>query len=260
MLLGERMKKYEAVTNTFLVDRLPVIIRLDGRAFHTLCRGFTKPFDNDFSDCMTYTLQKLCENVENCVFGYTQSDEITLVLYGTRKETQSWFDNRLEKIVSISASMATLYFNEKMCRLYEAALEDWWPESADKFASKVFKGIFDARAFNIPKEEVVNNIIWRQNDATKNSINAVAQAHFSHKELQGKSGAELQDMLMLQKGINWSDTPTRFKRGIACIKQPTKITTPNGEALRNKWVLDYEMPILTQNSEYVTRFLEEDGV
>ncbi|MBP3708315.1 MAG: tRNA(His) guanylyltransferase Thg1 family protein [Clostridia bacterium] len=256
MTLGERMKKYEGVTNTYLVDKVPVIIRLDGRAFHTLCRGFTKPFDEDFSNCMTYTLQRLCEGVGNCVFGYTQSDEITLVLYETKRETEGWFDNRVQKIASISASMATLYFNEMMCRLHENALESFYPGTADKFAFKIFKGVFDARVFNIPKEEVVNNIIWRQWDATKNSINAVAQANFSHKELQGKNGSQLQDMLM-SKGINWNDTPTRFKRGIACIKVPTKVTTPNGEAMRNKWTLDYEMPILTQSPEYVTRFLED---
>ena len=256
MRLGDRMKRYEEVTNTYLVDKVPVIIRLDGRAFHTLCHGFAKPFDEDFSECMSYTLLKLCESISNCVFGYTQSDEITLVLYTANPEAESWFNNRTQKIVSISAAMATLYFNQRMCHLLEREANSHWPENSEKFFDKVFKGVFDARAFNIPKEEVINNLIWRQNDATKNSINAVAQANFSHRELQGKNGSQLQDMLM-GKGINWNDTPTRFKRGIACVREPIKVITPHGEIIRNRWTLDYEMPILTQNPRYVTKYLEE---
>lgn len=244
--LGNRMKEYEAVTDIKLIKKLPVIVRLDGRAFHTFTRGLDKPFDMDFYKLMKNTMLYLCENISNCVFGYTQSDEITLVLYDKDIDTEPWFDNRLEKIVSISASLATLAFNQN---LIEVA------KTVDKFDRKLFKATFDARAFNVPVHEVVNNIIWRQQDATKNSINSVAQANFSHKELQGKNGSEMQDMLFLQKGINWNDTPTKFKRGICCIRKPMEIETPNGKAIRNKWFVDEEMPIISQNKEYVERLL-----
>lgn len=261
--LGQRMKEYEAVNEFKLVNNMPVIIRLDGRAFHTFTKGFTKPFDFDFNNCMQYTMKCLCENIPNCVFGYTQSDEITLVLLN-KEENEPWFDNRVQKIVSVSASMATLYFNEAFNEYLNAYKEFAYCEQATgedqrdyEFRErKRWTATFDARVFNIPKEEVLNNVIWRQNDATKNSINSVAQAYFSHKELQGKSGSDMQDMLMLQKGINWNDTPTVYKRGCACIRQEREIETPNGIAIRNKWVIDTEMPILTQDREYLERFLK----
>lgn len=247
--LGNRMKEYENVTNYNLIKNMPVIIRLDGRAFHSFTKGFKRPFDDLFSNCMRNTMLYLCENINNCIFGYTQSDEITLVLFNKNEKSETFFDNRLQKLISISASMATLVFNKLF---YESCLEIGTNFDINK---KIFKATFDARAFNIPKEEVVNNIIWRQNDATKNSINSVAQANFSHKKLQGKSGSEMQDMLMLEKGINWNDTPTIYKRGCCCFKRPTEIETENGSTIRNKWVIDEEMPIISKNKEYVERLL-----
>jgi tRNA(His) 5'-end guanylyltransferase len=192
---------------------------------------------------MGKTMLFLCENISNCIFGYTQSDEITLVLYNPNIDSEPWFDNRLEKIVSLSASLGTLAFNKYLME----------KENIDE--RKLWKATFDARAFNVPVFEVVNNIIWRQQDATKNSINSVAQANFSHKELQGKNGSEMQDMLMLQKGINWNDTPTKYKRGMSCIRKPVEIETPNGNAIRNKWVIDEEIPIISQDREYVEKLL-----
>ena len=251
--LGTRMKEYEAVTDTHLIKNMPVIIRLDGRAFHTFTRGFKKPFDDVFSDCMAYTMHHLCENINNCVFGYTQSDEITLVLYDKEENSETWFDNRLQKLVSLSASMATLEFNRILFQWYNEQQEEIIP------ARKLFMAMFDARAFNIPKEEVVNNIIWRQNDATKNSINSVAQAHFSHKQLQGKNGSQMQDMLMLEKGINWNNTEIRYKRGLACYRKPVTIETKNGKTERMKWIIDEGMPILTQQRDYVEKLLEREG-
>lgn len=248
--LGERMKEYEAVTDVKLIKNMPVIIRLDGRAFHTFTKGFEKPFDRIFSDCMGKTMKYLCENINNCVFGYTQSDEITLVLFDKDENSETWFDNRLQKIVSISASMATLQFNKIFLEYYNCQKEQ------NISPKKLFMAMFDARAFNIPTEDVVNNIIWRQNDAAKNSINSVAQANFTFKELQGKNGSDMQDMLMLQKGINWNDTPTMYKRGYCCTRKEVKVVTSNGETMRSKWVIDYEMPILSRNREYLERLLK----
>ena len=112
--LGDRMKKYEYITRTHLIPRMPVIIRLDGKAFHQFCNGLKRPFDDILIKTMQDTTKYLCENVQGCVLGYTQSDEITLVLVDYKTlDTTSWFDNNIQKIVSVSASMATMAFNRK---------------------------------------------------------------------------------------------------------------------------------------------------
>ena len=261
--LGIRMKGYEDVTNTKLVNRLPIIIRLDGKAFHTFTKGFEKPYDTLLNDCMQNTMKYLCENISNCVFGYTQSDEITLVLFQKTRESEPWFDNRIQKLCSISAALATMQFNklfaEAVGKLETISnMVGNSPAILATYKKSLSKGaFFDARVFNLPQHEVVNNIIWRQQDATKNSIASLAQANFSHKELQGKNTSQMQDMLMLVKGINWNNAPTVFKRGCACIRDLVEIDTPNGKVYRNKWVLDTEMPIITQNKEYIEKLLKE---
>ena len=121
---------------------------------------------------------------------------------------------------------------------------------------KQYKAMFDSRVFTLPKEEVVNCLIWRQQDATRNSIQSVGQANFSHTQLHGKNCSDIQDMLMLEKGINWNDYPTHLKRGTCCIKKPFKINEgTEQEAIRNKWILDTEIPIFTQDKDYVNRLI-----
>lgn len=251
-----RMKEYEAATDTKLVNRMPVIIRLDGRAFHTFTKGFEKPFDNRLNRAMQETMQYLCENITNCIFGYTQSDEITLVLFEQSKEAQPWFDNRIQKIVSSAASMATLKFNECLGNYWLEAEEECWHEDYKFLTGKQFRATFDARAFNLPKEEVVNNIIWRQQDAIRNSINSLAQANFSHKQLQGKNMTETVDF-MIDNGINWNNLPIKYKHGSACIRKPAEVDTPNGKVIRNKWFIDNEMPVININKDYVEKLFEE---
>ena len=259
--LGTRMKEfYEQVPKTKLVRRMPVAIRIDGKAFHTFTKGFQKPFDEVLIKTMQETTKYLCENIQGCVLGYTQSDEITLILVDYQKLTSSaWFDYEVQKICSIAASMTTMAFN----KLFRKNVESWWTtpfvgitkecqnrESLYRiYQIAVEKGaMFDARCFNIPKEEVTNLIYWRQLDATRNSIQMVGQANFSHKELQNKTCNMIQDMLHKQKGINWNDYPTVCKRGTACIKEYdyTDMNVMYYPYLRpkGKWVLDTEMPIL----------------
>ena len=235
--LGNRMKKYEYITRTHLVPRTPVIIRLDGRAFHTFTRGFRRPFDEILIKTMQETMKKLCENIQGCVLGYTQSDEITLVLVDYQSlDVCGWFDYNIQKIASISASMATLYFNR---RFYDNIWENRNLPSdylATLLNAEQRGAMFDARVFNIPKEEVTNCILWRQNDATRNSIEMVGQAFFSHRELHGKSCSDIQDMLMERQGINWNNYPIHQKRGSCCVKVPT-------ESGRSKWIVDLNIPI-----------------
>lgn len=242
--LGNRMKKYEGVTRTHLVPRCPVIIRLDGKAFHTFTRGFVKPFDMVLVETMQETMKYLCENIQGCVLGYTQSDEITLVLIDYMKlNSASWFDYNVQKCASVAASMATVAFNKIFRRRVSLLLARDCPGYQYAiYESAVEKGaVFDARVFNVPKEDVCNNILWRQNDATRNSIQSVGQAHFPHGELQNKSDNQIQDMLFTQRGINWNDYETRLKRGSCCIKMLTNNTI--NSVVRKKWVLDNEIPI-----------------
>ena len=250
--LGKRMKEYyEQIPKTKLMRRTPVILRFDGKAFHTFTKGFEKPFDEVLMQSMQETMLYLCKHIQGAVFGYTQSDEITLVLVDYAKlNSSAWFDYEVQKMCSIGASMCTMAFNKIFTQLAEAKCDEIERESKDKthpryanayyktLKSAILKGaMFDCRCFNIPKEEVCNVIYWRQVDATRNSIQMVGQANFSHKELQKKTCNMIQDMLHEQKGINWNDFPTTCKRGTSCIK----VVTEND---RTQWIIDTEMPIL----------------
>lgn len=234
--LAARMKGYEVIAKGQLIKRMPVAIRIDGKAFHTFTRGFEKPFDFILIEAMQQTTKALCKNIQGCVFGYTQSDEITLILIDYQTlETDAWFDNEVQKICSISASMATMYFN----KFFKEIAHDFMLTKglSENYTLTLLKAIekgamFDSRCFNIPKEEVCNLIYWRQLDATRNSIQMVGQANFSHKQLQNKTCNMIQDMLHEQKGINWNDYPVVCKRGTAIIKKD------------NKWYIDTQMPVL----------------
>lgn len=256
MNLGQRMKQYEYVSRTYLPPRLPIIIRIDGRSFHTFTRGFNKPFDAILSSSMINTAKYLLENIEGCVFAYTQSDEISLLLKNDQtNETNAWFDNNLSKIISLSASMATLAFNkyfreevDEFCWNIDTKIEHAYLTSLEKGA------MFDSRAFVIPESEIVNYFIFRQQDCVRNSIQMVAQANFSHKELQKLDCDQLQEKLFQEKGINWNDTETRFKRGIAVYKRGVTINTPNGIVIRKKSTIDINIPVFTQDKDFVVNF------
>lgn len=271
--LGVRMKTfYEQIPKTKLMRRCPVAIRIDGKAFHTFTRGFQKPFDEVLIKSMQETMKYLCENIQGCVLGYTQSDEITLILVDYKKLTSSaWFDYEVQKICSIAASMATMAFN-KFFRdnvgdyLYENYDDQYLADYIKTLQNAVDKGaMFDARCFNIPKEEVTNLVYWRQLDASRNSIQMVGQANFSHKELQNKSCNDIQDMLMTQKGINWNDLPTYQKRGSCCVRNKIVIETDSVMATaqlrdssksENEWIIDTEIPIFKgEGREYIDRLV-----
>ena len=259
--LGDRMKEfYENRSKTYLTRRTPVIIRLDGKAFHSFTKGFKRPYDEVFHEAMNNTMKYLCANIQGCKLGYTQSDEITLVLtdYDTIT-TDAWFDYGVQKMCSVAASMATLAFN----REFEKATCDFrrkvnncftCTDEENKLVTAYEKAIangavFDCRAFSIPEGEVANLLIWRQKDCTRNAIQMLGQVYFSHGELRGKTNNEVQDMLMLQKGVNFNDMPVAFKRGVCCIK--TDVDT--GNATRRRWYIDTNIPIFTQDREYIEK-------
>lgn len=285
--LGIRMKTYyEQIPKTRLMRRTPVAIRLDGKAFHTFTRGFEKPFDEVLGRSMRATMKYLCKNIQGCVLGFQQSDEITLILVDYRKlNSDAWFDYEVQKMCSISASMATMAFNKNFYREVQEWKEKTFPKNylghitgtismTDIQRMETYElaadngALFDARCFNIPKEEVANLIYWRQLDATRNSIQMVGQAYFSHNELQHKSNSNIQDMLMEKHQINWNDYPTHLKRGSCCIKKPlneyVKVVSTDkwgkSESVLGVreygWVIDLEIPIFKgKDREYIERYI-----
>lgn len=263
--LAKRMKEYEKRNRYYLQRRMPVILRLDMRAGHNFTKGFLRPFDEIFIKSIQETAKHLCENVQGCKISYQQSDEITLVLVDYDKlNTDCFFDYRVDKVCSIAASMATMAFNKffannvenrKQYYATECETNGWYGkgtteyEMCETYSKAIKKGaMFDCRCFNIPKEEVTNCIYWRQLDATRNSIQMVGQANFSHKELQNKSCNDIQDILMTQKDINWNDFPTYQKRGSCCVRnhmisEPYNNRMLDKNACENEWVIDKNIPI-----------------
>ena len=316
--LGDRMKvNFEVRTRTFLPRRTNTIIRLDGKAFHTYTRGLERPYDLDFMSDMDETAKFLCENIQGCKLAYVQSDEISLLLTDFEDiTTEAWFDGNVQKMVSISASMAAAKFNQlrTMRSPHNTYIEDimmeWrasgmsWEEidklrksdpynrlpkysgsnnqfmtmltkardarivSTESFIEEYQKEVnklafFDSRVFTIPDPiEVENMFIWRQQDATRNSIQMAAQSMFSHKELQGVTCNQLQEKMWTEKQVNWNDYPEGFKRGRCVVKETYMADIPSSksgrtdysqlQAERTRWKIEAP-PIFTQDRDYIRR-------
>jgi len=204
---GNRMKELEGREQVVAMPLLPLVVRLDGKNFSTFTRGLERPYDVRLSELMTNTAKYLARET-NAHIAYTQSDEITLVLYSDNIKSQIYFDGRIFKICSILAAKCSLFFNK---HLREAI-----PEKAH------LDPVFDCRAWTVPnKMEAANAVLWREQDATKNSISMASQSFYSHKELMGKNGSDKQEMLF-QKGINWNEYPDFFKRGVFIQKVKLK--------------------------------------
>lgn len=229
----QRMKEnYESRSKSYLTRRTPVIIRLDGKAFHTYTKKLVKPFDEGLISDMETTTKYLCENIQGVKLGYCQSDEISLILIDYEAlQTQAWFDYNVQKMTSISASMAAAKFNQlRLQRIFNETqnfIDNNFTEplrngatvniAAENMSKIQNLALFDSRVFNIPREEISNYFLARQKDAVKNSIAMLAQSLYSHKELHGKNGNEMQS-LCFQKGTNWNDLDYRKKRGCTIIK------------------------------------------
>ena len=281
--LAKRMKDYESTSKTKLMKRCPAICRIDGKAHHSFTKGFKRPFDEIYIQSMQETAKYLCENIQGVVLSYQQSDEITLVLVDYKElNTSPYFDYEVQKLCSIIASMATMAFNKffkqnaenfiqdcatgyeiqglfgedtpeyKLCRAYQKAI--------DKGA------MFDARVFNLPKEEVTNCVYWRQLDCSRNSVQMVGQANFSHKELQNKTCNMIQDMLMEQKGINWNNLPTYQKCGTCVVRNKIVLERKNDGAVaatlrdfsksENEWIIDLEIPLFKgEGRKYIEQLI-----
>lgn len=223
------MKAYEACADLRLAPRLPMIVRLDGRAFHAWTRktGCQKPFDTRLIALMAQTARHLCENCTDCILAYTQSDEISLLFRDPpAPKSTSWFDRRLQKLTSLTASIATFYFN-----------------AHSPFPTR-HPAYFDSRAFVLPESEVRPYFIWRQADASKNSLSMLAQSLYPQHALQNRRRADLHE-LCHQKGVNWNDLPAAHKRGIAVYKTRYAVAGSQGPALRRRFFIDEEIPLFT---------------
>ena len=195
--LGDRIKRYESITNNRLTSRVPVILRIDGKAFHSFTRNMDKPFDKKLIESMVRAGEKTAKNMMGFVLGYHQSDEFTFYINNTQSlESQSWFNNEILKLTSITASMFTAYFNNEMGGT---------------------EAIFDCRVFSVPFEDVPNVFIWRQQDWERNSIQMLARHYFSHKQCDRKNKSDMMGMLH-SIGVNWCDLEPVFKNGTFVTK------------------------------------------
>ena len=221
--LGDRMKNYEKNHKFFLTKRVPVILRVDGKAFHTLTRKhFGKGYSELFTEKMILTAMHLQKNIQGCELVYCQSDKITCLITDYRTiNTNAWFDYEVNKMVSIAASLAASRFS----------------------TASMYPVEFNARVFNVPEDDVVNNFLWRQKDAIRNAINMTGQMYFSAKELHGKNTTEVKEML-LTKGINYYKLPIARRRGF-CITKRDGIS-----------IVDTEIPEFGKDRDYIQKFVD----
>ena len=257
--LSIRMKGYEHVERRYLMRRMPAIIRIDGKAFHSLTRGFERPFDHLLIQTMWETATYLCEKVQGVKIAFIQSDEISLLLRDDDTlTTEAWFDKNIQKMVSVSASMATMAFNNA----FDLRAMDYARSHCDTdceeienraraYTTKSRMAMFDARVFILPKEEVCNYFIWRQQDATRNSIQMMGQANFSHEQLHEKNCNEIQEMLFQTHQINFNDLDTYLKRGACILKE---LYMKDGTE-RSRWIVDKDIPLFTADRNYIEKYL-----
>lgn len=274
--LGDRMKEYENLTRFKLSKEYPMIIRLDGNAFHTFTRGFEKPFDKLLRETMEETAKFLLENIPGSQCAYHQSDEISILVTNYQlSNREPWFDNNINKIVSITSSMATLAFNRSFLNKIKEKIgivdyNEARVYAKDSFVAKMNAietgALFDSRVFILPKNEVVNYFIWRQQDAIKNSISMVAQSLFSHNSLQGLNGLQMIEKMRNEKGIIYDKKfSTIERRGsithrLKPVEQVKIIKMKNGiekeiKFTRSNWGIDDDIPVFKDNREYIEKFI-----
>lgn len=238
--LGNRMKRLEeeAISHDGEISQSPVVIRLDGCAFHSWAKkmGLDRPFDSRFLSCMQSTLLHLCESVPSCVFGYTQSDEISICLRNDMSSKSTpWFDNRIQKLASVTSSIATFGFNALSSETFEEPIPAY----------------FDSRVIYVSDvTEAVNHFIWRQNDCIRNSVQSMAQSLYPQKYLQKIGTEELKQMIQA-KGQDWSLLPTYQQRGAFCIKHLIPGEYEGTPVMRRVWTVDLEPPRISKNKQYL---------
>jgi tRNA(His) guanylyltransferase len=238
------MKVHERAALYTLPHRMPVIIRVDGKAFHTFTKEMKRPFDEDFETSMDIVALALCKEIGGAELAYVQSDEVSVLVHPYKRHaSQAWFGNEVQKMASVSAAIAASAITNETGRTCA----------------------FDARVFVLPEAEVANYFVWRQQDATRNSVQMVARSLYSHAECHLKNQAALNDM-MLAKGVNWNNLPARHRRGRVvrrAIAADSMTLTESSIELRagvlvDRWFLDLEPPIFSQRRGYIEHHLATD--
>lgn len=243
--LGDRIKSFEDTYRYYISDnKLPLIIRLDGKSFHTVTKKCEKPFDVELIRAMNKTAKYVCNNIPGSRFAYTQSDEISiLVINYDNKNTKPWFNNNIQKIASVSASLASVMFSKQSPTIF----------GEEKLV------VFDSRVFSIPEFEVGNYFKWRQDDCIRNSVQMLARSLYSHKECSNKNCDQLKEMCK-NKGQDWNYINHHYKYGRGIIKLPFKKTIVNkhtnqeSDIIRHEWWVDNNIPLFTYNHEYITKY------
>lgn len=245
--LGDRMKTYEGAYDQRIIGRLPVVIRCDGKGFSKFTKSINadKPFDVTFSSVMAEAMRHAASNIEGCLFGYTQSDEITFVLRNDQSlESTPWFGNRIQKMCSVVSSMVTASFNLESIRF----------NGVNKMA------YFDTRVFAVPDiQEAINCLIWRQNDAVKNSISAACYYEVAkkigkktaRKLMHGLNQNKQQELMFQETGINWNNYPVKFKRGTGTRRVTRELEIDGNKCMRSSWEIDLELPTFTKDRQYL---------
>jgi tRNA(His) 5'-end guanylyltransferase len=253
--MGDRIKEYESISKIRMTKRVPVIIRCDGKSFSNFCKRFELPYDIYFNTYMNNVMKHLCANIQGAKMAERHSDEISILVTDYDNiNTDSYFDYQVQKICSIVSSMATAEFCRQLM-LKDIVIEKYMymysgTDSVDmEVPNKIFLTTdesfptFDCRCFNIPESEISNYFYWRLKDAVRNSINMTAQSKFSHKQLQGVSCNQMQDMLFKEHNLNWNDLPSGQKTGFICLKKKVNSEIPDGPYKgvlfeRNSWIVD----------------------
>jgi tRNA(His) guanylyltransferase len=242
--LGDRMKtQYENRARHYFPRRAFTMVRVDGKAFHSWTRGLKKPYDVDLMECMDAVAIALCEQCAGARLAFVQSDEVTVLLTDFADEgTEAWFDGSQSKIESITASIATMAFN---MAVMDAGCKDIaYPDEFPPIAKKQPNAMFDSRAWCMAdRVEVINNLIWRQKDAERNSVTMLASHYASHKELHGKNISDRHDAIHAA-GDNWNNHPANFKRG----RIIQRVVGENG---RSRWEVNNETPVFTKTPEFL---------
>lgn len=228
--LGDRMKLYEKAHKYVLSPRTPIIVRVDGKSFHSYTKGL-KSFDPALMDMMDRAATEICKQVSGAQIAYVQSDEISILIHYYKKfNSQPYFDNELQKLASVTASIAAATATMESAKVF----------------GKIKPAVFDSRVFTLPEDDVCNYFLWRQQDWTRNSVQMLTRSLYSHKECNNKNNSELQEMCF-QKGSNWNDLPTSHKRGRCICRQGDQ-----------GWGVDLEIPKFSENRDYINSLLTRE--
>lgn len=243
--LGDRMKNFEDAYRLHLPGRLPIILRVDGCHFHTYTKGCKRPFDENLVSVMNETAKALCDNIQGAKIAYVQSDEISILINAYESlNSESWFLNNLQKMVSVSAGIASATFTQL----------------SDKIFGKTKLATFDSRAFLLPKEEVNNYFFWRQQDCSRNSIQMLARSLYSQNECFKKNSGQLREMC-IQKNTPWEDMPTSQRLGRCIFKNKrseifvNKKTLIEAPVIRSFWDVDLNIPNFHEDQNYIQKYV-----